>query len=412
MKLFPYQVEGVAWLAQRKTALLADEMGLGKTAQAICAAKGDTVVVCPASVQEVWRREQKRFPNGITRLRVFSYNRIAMDGPEGVSRFDTLILDEAHYLKSVEAQRTGAILTRGGLAHRAGRQIISVTGTPAPNHPLELWPLLRTLAPETILNHSGEPFSLEEFRHKFCVVDANDRSKVRGGRNLEELKDRIAPFVLRRKKSEVLKDMPPLRVDTLPLDSSRAAEYLSQIPEEEVRLLIKLLEAGEDPGQAAEYLATLVRLTGLAKARPATDWIANFLRSSDEKIVVFARHLDVMDELCARLSLFGPLRVDGSKTMTQRTEAIDLFQSDPAHRVLIGQIQAAGTGITLTAASTVLFVEHSWVPAENEQAAMRIHRIGQRNACVAYFAMLSGSIDEKIAAVAARKARDSLALFG
>lgn len=96
----------------------------------------------------------------------------------------------------------------------------------------------------------------------------------------------------------------------------------------------------------------------------------------------------------------------GDNSPAERQQAVDAFQNDPAVRVFIGQIQAAGTGLTLTAASDALFVESSWTPSDNQQAAMRIHRIGQRNACLVRFAMLAGSIDENIQRAVLRKTSD------
>jgi SWI/SNF-related matrix-associated actin-dependent regulator 1 of chromatin subfamily A len=126
--------------------------------------------------------------------------------------------------------------------------------------------------------------------------------------------------------------------------------------------------------------------------------------------VLFAHHREVIEGLQAGLS--GHVSITGQTPASSRGFIVDTFQNDPHARVFIGQIQAAGTGITLTAASDVLFVESSWVPAENQQAAMRIHRIGQKNACLIRFATLAGSIDEQIQKAVARKTADITALLG
>jgi SWI/SNF-related matrix-associated actin-dependent regulator 1 of chromatin subfamily A len=158
------------------------------------------------------------------------------------------------------------------------------------------------------------------------------------------------------------------------------------------------------------HVAQLRRLTGLAKVPAAIEWIKEWFEGGGGKLVVFAHHRDV---LAALYNAFGDCAamVTGGTTADVRQAEIDEFQNSPKCKIFIGQIQAAGTGLTLTASSDVLFVESSWVPAENEQAAARIHRIGQRNACTVRFAMLAGSIDEDIQKAVVRKTSDIARLF-
>jgi SWI/SNF-related matrix-associated actin-dependent regulator 1 of chromatin subfamily A len=164
--------------------------------------------------------------------------------------------------------------------------------------------------------------------------------------------------------------------------------------------------------EIAPHVAQLRRLTGLAKVKSCVDWIEDFIEGGGGKLVVFAHHRDVIDGVNKALAAQGTyvLAITGDTPSADRQTYIDAFQ-DGAAQVFIGQIQAAGTGITLTAASDALFVESSWVPAENEQAAMRIHRIGQRNACLVRFAALAGSIDEDIQRAVMRKTADIKKLF-
>lgn len=415
MDLFPYQIVGAKFLASVKRGLLADDMGLGKSAQAIAACDAiegclSVAVVCPASLVENWKREVKKFKRGPWTVQVTSYNKVAaFDGQE----FDVLILDEAHYLKSKSAKRTKAIFGEkcdgaGGLVSRAAN-VFCLTGTPTPNNPSELWPMLRAVMPECIEkpNKKGDlkPMAYWPFVERFCVTqDTGFGIKIIKGKNLPELKTRIAPFILRRKKEDVLKDLPPIRFDTLALEGKWPKEA-----NDESYAVAKILDEQGVEGLKAmgPHVAQLRRLTGLAKVPAAIEWIREWFEGGGGKLVVFAHHRDVIHELSKAFK--GYPVVDGSTT--DRQAQVDRFQNDSSAKIFFGQIQAAGTGLTLTASSDVLFVESSWVPAENEQAAARIHRIGQRNACTVRFAMLAGSIDEDIQRAVMRKTSDIARLF-
>jgi SNF2 family DNA or RNA helicase len=419
--LFPYQETGAAWLAKVGRGLLADEMGLGKSAQAIVAAQrlnpAPTVaVVCPASLRENWYREFERFWDGLPSydLHVESYDKVAR-GELGDREYDVLILDEAHYLKNHKAKRTQAILGRkcdgkGGLVARA-KHVFALTGTPTPNNPSELWPLARALFPEAIWNLKTErPMAYWTFTERYCVVrDTGFGLKIIKGRNVAELRERLGPHVLRRRKEEVLQDLPPIRFEMLPVEGKLTLPPDGKV---DAALVADILEAKGVDGLAeiAPHVASLRRLTGLAKVGPVIEWVKEWLEGGGQKLVLFAHHRDVILALEEGLGA-GVASVTGATTPLLRQEAIDDFQNDPGCRVFIGQLQAAGTGLTLTAASDLLFVETSWVPAENQQAAMRIHRIGQRNACLVRVASLAGSIDEDIQEALKRKLTDIRKLF-
>ncbi len=423
MKPFPYQLTGARFLAERKRALLADDMGLGKSAQAIMACDElgarNVLVICPASVRENWRREFAKW-SGIKPI-VQSYNNanaINTDPPPSDS-WDVLVLDESHYLKSKDAKRTRAIFGPkcdgvGGLVERA-KHVFLLTGTPAPNHAAELWPMLRACAPETIPSATGRPMSYWTYVSCYCRTRDNGFGlQIVGGKNLDKLKAAIAPFMLRRKKDEVLRDLPPIRFDTLAVEGADATWELPQAEKEWAdKLRAALAEKGVDAlREFAPHVAQLRRLTGLAKVKSCVEWIKDWLPCGDP-LVIFAHHRDVIAALekgCREAAETVPVWITGSTRAVQRQEAIDRFQAGKA-QVFIGQIQAAGTGITLTAASDVLFVEQDWTPAGNSQAAMRIHRIGQRNACMVRVACLAGSIDEDIQRALLRKMDDLKVLF-
>ncbi len=426
LELFPYQADGAKFLSEKGRALLADEPGLGKTAQAIRACDdlgaNYVVVVCPASVVENWRREFARFSfyHWTGNLIVLSYDRVVRDGTDPDHKIDVLILDEAHYLKNRKAKRTQAIFGpncdgKGGLVEHA-KHVFALTGTPAPNNPAELWPLLRALAPETIMATSGKPQSYWAFQTKYCVTRHNGFGiQIVRGKNLDTLKARIAPFTLRRKKEDVLRDLPGLRIDELSLQAADAIKAVRSIENDPaMQRIVEALEAAGAAGlvKIAPHVAELRRAVGLAKVGPVIEWVKDWFESGGGKLVLFAHHRDVVRELYDSLREFGPCAITGATPTHDRYRLVEAFQAEPHRRIFIGQIQAAGIGINLTAASDAVFVESSWVPAENEQAMMRIHRIGQHNACLVRFATLVGSLDERIQRVCMRKAEDIRRLFG
>lgn len=443
-QLYPYQIEGAKFLAQRGKAALFDPQGLGKTPQAIRAADlveaRQIVVCCPAAVKENWRREFARFSSRTLRVDVvqgrnhhfdaladvYVVNYDLLTSPAVMRALkrtapDLVILDEAHFLKNPRAKRTRAVYGplcngEGGLTH--GAKVFALTGTPIPNNPSELWPLLRAVGASCIrLPDNSGVMTLPAFVERFCTVRTTRFGEaITGGRNLDDLKNRLAPFALRRRKEDVLPDLPPFRVELAHLSSRDAAGKLARAMTEAPggEDLARALREARDDTEAADALAmaapamsTLRRLTGTLKAPLVAEMVADDLDAGMGKVVVFAIHRDVIasirDALTARG--YGVVVLDGSSGGEGRQTAIDAFQNDPGTHVFIGQITAAGTGITLTAASNAVFAEMSWVPADNAQAAMRIHRIGQKNSVLVRLATLPGTVDETVAQTVRRKTR-------
>ena len=398
MSLFPYQETGARWLAARRFAYLADEMGLGKTPQAICAADlagaRAVSVVCPASVKANWEREIERWSLGLWDYDVRSYDNAVR---HGLPRADTYIIDEAHYLKTPGAARTKTLLGAGSRL-RDGRRIWALSGTPAPNHLGEMWTWLRL-------------FGATELAHrKFLEAHVNFRDtpygpKVFGNKRgaAEKLAADLAPWFLRRRKAEVLSDLPPIRWG----DISLAPSVSDRLPAVDISLTM-----GDDLPAEDEHIARLRNQTGELKAAPLAAFLAEELQATGEKIVVFAWHRSVMDAIEQGLAKFGVARIDGSTPSAQRQGIVDRFQAENGCRVFLGQITAAGAGITLTAASNLIFAEMSWTPGDNAQAAMRVHRIGQDRPVLIRTATLRGSIDEAVNAVLARKTRALNELYG
>lgn len=411
-----WQTTGAAWLAQRRHALLADEMRVGKTLAALDGARlvraKDILVVCPAVARFNWARNIKEHlgrdaqillrrddrPGMLSRLCVTSYDLAAQCATE---TWDLAILDESHYLRRCEAGRTKTLLGKGGLIHRAARTWF-LSGTPAVNHYGELWQMLYVCG-----LYAG---SYEEFLREFCIVFQGPYgTQIRGSKNHEKLKELMAGFMLRRKFADIAPELPPIELSDYTIEMPREAGPLDS-PE-----LRAALESA-DPMAALEAqspaVATLRRHIGLAKVSQVAELVRDELDENDDKIVLFTYHRDVLDGLKRALMGFSPVSVAGGDTPTRREHAVQTFKNDPRCRVFIGQIIAAGTAIDLSAASNALFVESSWVPGENAQAAMRLQNINQDRKVTARFIGMAGSLDEKIQRVVRRKTRELSNLFG
>lgn len=441
--LYPYQDQGSDWLAERSAGYLGDDPGLGKTAQIITAAdRVDArriLVVCPASLKVNWAREFDKFSTrrrpvcipgsqdlvpatgplvcmvnyelaaGRGRQRPLLHKRLSDQG------WDVMAMDEGHALKDPASRRTRALLGQHGLYKNADH-VWPMSGTPMPNHMGELYPYLAALYPQATRGMDYDRW----LRHYLRVEEGAYGPRVLGNRStITQFKEDLDGFMLRRRRWEVLKDLPDLRTARLTVenDSALAAINAVELDDEDHELLQALL-GGEVDDSALDamdelYLATLRRLCGEAKAHALVDEVADELQGGVGKIVLMCWHRSTMDILQGGLARFGVARIDGS-TKNRQAE-VDRFQNpdySTSCRVFVGQIQAAGTGHTLTAAKDMIIVEPSWTPGDNLQAMLRIHRIGQTQDCLIRFAALAGSIDETIMAVAQRKADMLAEIFG
>jgi SNF2 family DNA or RNA helicase len=384
--LFTYQRAAVEFLAARQVAFLCDAMGLGKSAQAIRAA--DLIgalrllIICPAIARTNWKRELAKFGLLPRKVQVITCAAETVDSDADVVvvsydlaatpaiwrqllrlRFDILIADEAHALKSRTARRTGAVYGgrcdgEGGLIGRAQR-VWLLTGTPMPNHAGEVWTHLNALLPGTI-TAGPRRLTHPEFLERYCVIRPTQYGpRVVGNRNVVELRHLLQPHALRRRAENVLRDLPTIRFTTAVVDPGEALadlEAAEAVPE--LALLRSVLDAAnaktEIKADAADErdvliervlkaesiaLARLRRLTGVAKATAAVRLLRDELANGVlEKMVVFAHHREVLRTLAAGLARFGVVSVDGDTSPRRRQQAIDCFQNDPSSRVFLGQI--------------------------------------------------------------------------
>lgn len=454
--LFPYQLEGVDWLASKRYGLLAFEMGLGKTVTAIrgldrILAKR-VLVVCPSVARINWLREFEMWSEREHKITVmttlsekppadgvvicsFDYATanaaLLYKSPLSSQPWDVLIVDEAHFLKSHEAKRAKAIMGVGGVI-RASKRCWLLSGTPAPNNPGELWIMLYTFG-VTKLSYDG-------FINTYCVVRPTSFGlKIVKAKpeKIPELRQLLQTIMLRRMKKDVMKELPPISyghvsvepgfvdVEILPsftqyfLPVDRRDELKNEIARQAE--LLRAVYDNMNPevndklatmGAIQDSVSTLRRYVGLQKCQAAIDLIAGELTANAyKKIVIFAIHRDVIETMRLGLRKFGAVVLYGQTDPAKRQRNIDKFQNNPKCRVFIGNIHAAGTAITLTASSNVTFVEQDWVPGNNAQAIMRCHRIGQTEHVKVRFIVLDGTLDAKIGFILKRKTQDLTQIF-
>jgi SWI/SNF-related matrix-associated actin-dependent regulator of chromatin subfamily A-like protein 1 len=446
VSLRDYQHQGVAWLvdklAAHRAVLLADDAGLGKSLETLTTAHRigaeRVLIICPAGARRVWSAEIHRwFPAKDDRVCLVEPGTKVSDiqprlnplqpvililGYDETSNFksriiphlkyirwDLLVLDECHYLKN-PSYRTQAIYGVYGSRNNGAKgladyadKVLLLSGTPTPNHAGELWQHYRTFWPSSL---GPKRLTQYEFEDRFTRYrDTVFGRQVTGSKNQGELRAALADVVLRRRKSEVLTELPPLQLQDIPLAPSPWRGDLKLPADADDEDLIRALRS---PDTA---VATMRRELGLAKTPGTIAWVQERMAST-HKLLIFAWHHAVIDLLYRGLTEFYPVVVTGETSPKARAEAVARFQDHAGTRIFIGQILAAGTAITLTAASEVAIVEPSWVPGENYQAICRAHRLGQRDSVLASFLFLPGTLDERIMAVFRRKAGEIAELQG
>ncbi|MCK5133529.1 MAG: hypothetical protein KAR40_15420 [Candidatus Sabulitectum sp.] len=439
--LFPYQEVGASWLSGRVRGGLHDEMGIGKTATTIRALDitGATrcMIIVPAMLRGNWVREFRMFSNR-PNLRICQGANIHDFVAWQRSRFDILItsyelatkwaphmqehgefldavvMDESHFLKNPDTARARAILGPnsdgvGGVVGWAERSW-QLTGTPIPNDPIDIF---------TFLKFTGcMPLNITEFRRRYFTSRPTAYGFKQSCRPemISELQALVGNNSLRRTKRDVGMQLPPIFLTALSVDgdTSSVRHMMAEHPNLE-EAIVEALEHGGLSFIDAQHVATLRRLIGEAKAIPYARMLLSDLRSGQtDKRVVFGIHraaLGYVHKFLLRNKIDAVL-VNGDVSDRLRGEAVDRFQSEDKCRVFLGNIQAAGTGLTLTAAHEIDLLESSWTPAGNAQALMRVHRIGQAHNVYARLITLSGSFDEVVNKIVARKVRDIAEIEG
>ena len=428
-----HQLTGAQFLAERRTALLADLPRVGKTGTAIMAADmvgaRRILVVTTASGRPVWRRGFADWSMIGHKTQILTGGDKLADDAEVVivgwpqmadparimalwkHRWDVLIVDESHAAKSYEAKRTIALFdAAGGLAHRADR-VWCLSGTPQANSPFDLFPMLKALAPERLEADDDRPdvSDIDVFKRRYCKIKPKKIGFHRwidviiGGQNLEELAARLDGFYMRRTQQDVGITAPIYEI--MPLMASPAAVKRAQAAERtnvDAKVLAKIA-ADDLDGLRDDHLGPVRRIWGELKVAPLVEALREEFDSGLDKVVIAAWHTDVIGELAEQLAKFGVVTLTGATSAREREANVAAFQTDPAVRVFIGNIQAAGEAIDLSAAAELIFAEMSFVPKDAAQMAMRVTNFGQTRQPRVRVATLEGSIDDAIQTSLLRK---------
>ena len=412
-----YQRDGVRWLAFLRLAglggLLADDMGLGKTLQALCAVTGRTLVVAPTSVLFGWAEQARRFRpalrvavyHGARRtldpkadLTLTSYALLRLDAEAlAAVDWDTVVLDEAQAIKNPDSQ-----VARAAFA-LPGRFRLTLTGTPVENRLDELWSQLHFANP-------GLLGSLADFRERYAKPIAAGEPGAAA-----HLRARIAPFLLRRLKGDVARELPPRTEAVLhcELDTEERAVY-DAVRAASQKEVVARLQAGASVIEALELLLRLRQAAchrGLVpgqEARSSTK-LDVLLEALDEavaeghKALVFSQWTSLLDKIEPELrgGGLGFTRLDGSTV--DRAGVVERFQSADGPPVLLLSLRAGGVGLNLTAADHVFLMDPWWNPAVEEQAADRAHRIGQDKPVSVYRLVARDTVEERILELQERK---------
>ena len=460
--LRPYQAHGYHWLrflaGYGLNGILADEMGLGKTVQtlAMLQAQRDeegpwpTLIVCPTSLVDNWAAEALRFT---PRLRVLRYrgsparrDRLRKRIVEqdivlttyATARIDALllkdeqwrnvILDEAHTIKNASTATTKALKTI------PARHRLALTGTPVQNRLDELWSLFDFLMPGYLGRRTHFYRDYEDPIVRGQNNSATKEELQRSKELAEHLRERIAPFILRRLKSEVAKDLPEKIEQNIPcrLTPDQVALYCQYGQSDEARTAVREYERG-GAGAQAQVLAALTNLRKICNhpdlmyltkeigqgkkivplpgyetrsgKLPALCDLLDQCKSGGHRALIFCQHtsmLDIMEHML-RERREGFLRLDGSTQATSRQGLVDRFNADESLLAFLLSTRAGGAGLNLTGADTVIFYDHDWNPANDRQAQDRAYRIGQTRVVNVYRLVTKGTLEDKILERQARK---------
>lgn len=388
----------------------ADEMGLGKTIQSLSVCEtlrfAKVLIICPAVVTLVWREEIKKWCKSIIYFEIMSYDMAAKVAPQlNMQRWDCLILDECHKVKNHETKRSQAIFTH---LWPNIRYKICLSGTPFTSNVLDCWTLFSRLAPEYFADYW-------KFAHRYTHVNRTPfGTKFEGIKNAAELKRLIrSTFFIRRTKEEVLPELPEKTWQKITLPESLAVKMT---PEEElehkkyVQRVIAAFKRGQPIRRAPPVSsATWRKAQGLKKIPYILEFSKNLL-DQNIPIILMCYHLDFVNAIRIGLREFNPVVITGETNAKDRESAVRTFQEGGTD-CFLGNIQAAGVGITLTRSSTILFGEYSWLPSDMQQCVARAVRIGQKNHVHVYYFVVTGSIEENMLNTVISRAEDFKAIL-
>jgi superfamily II DNA or RNA helicase len=425
-KLRPYQIQGAEWLLGKARgglgALLADEMGLGKTVQTLAAIEtlpGTTLVVCPSSLVWNWKREAQRFLPDISVL--------ALDGPDREKRFATIpahrlvvtsyallrrdiesyrgmtfsavVLDEAQHIKNPDSQNAKA-----ACALNAQSRFI-LTGTPVENSLRDLWSLFEFILP-------GYLGSRQDFKERYEIPLLNGER----GAVWNRLSRRLEPYLMRRRKQEILTELPAKIEQVIEVELSAAQKAAYTQLQQAARTQIDELRNQSSGAARMRALTALLRLrqaccdlrllgiedSPSSKLNALLELVGETI-DGGHRALIFSQFTAMLDIIGGALeeSEIAFCRLDGSTP--NRQEVVDRFQNDEQVPLFLISLKAGGVGLNLTAADTVIHFDPWWNPAVEAQATDRAHRIGQQRIVTSIKLIARDTVEERVLRMQERK---------
>ena len=399
-----HQKEAIQKLVENKKFILADDMGLGKTTSTIISALETGVkkvlIICPASLKINWQREIENYSDRTTSIiegkkwddadfviinydiiKNFHDDKKKAESTIVKSKFDLVIVDEAHYVQNSQAQRTKLINDIG----RNVERVWLLTGTPITSRPINYFNLLNLIDSPVAQNWMAyvkrycNGFQFQAGRRKIWNVS--------GASNLEELRDRTSPLVLRRLKENVL-DLPEKIITPV---------YLRLKSKEYEELMGEYYDWYDKSGESDSLTLQFTKLTKVRQViaeekTKATIELCENIIEQGKKVIVFTNFTKSLEMI---LQHFGKsaVRLDGQMSQKERQLSVDNFQNDENITVFVGNIKAAGVGITLTAAEAVVMNDLSFLPSDHSQAEDRSYRYGQKNNVLVYYPIFDNTVE-------------------
>jgi len=401
-----HQKESIQKLVENKKFILADDMGLGKTTSTIIAAletgAKKVLIICPATLKINWKREIENYTDrsifiaegknfstehdfviiNYDIIKNFHDTKRKAESQIADANFDLVVVDEAHYIKNPQAQRTKLI---NDLVKKVDRLWL-LTGTPMTSRPIDYFNLLSLVDSPVAKNWMAYVIrycSGYQFR-----VGPRKVWNVMGASNLEELRDRTASLLLRRLKQDVL-DLP---------DKIITPVYLRLKSKEYEELMGEYYNWYEKNTEESKSLT--VQFTKLTKVRQIiadekinqTIELAENILEQGKKVIIFCNFTNSLNKICEHFGK-SAVKLDGSMTKPERQFAVDQFQENEKIKVFVGNIKAAGVGITLTSAEAVIMNDLSFLPSDHSQAEDRAYRYGQKNNVLVYYPIFENTIE-------------------
>jgi SNF2 family DNA or RNA helicase len=427
-ELYPYQKEGIEFALFKKNAIIADEMGLGKTIQAIATAVlkkevfgfSKTLVVCPASLKEQWKREIEKFSNekalvvsGLPHERakqyldqdhfffIINYETVLRDAI-AINRagMDFLILDEVQRAKNYETK------TASSLKRIETKHILAITGTPIENRLIDIYSVMSILDPQFF-------GPLWEFSYQHCLFDPEKYNKINGYYNLQKLNHKLEEILIRREKRKVIEQLPNQRHITIPVELSPLQAELHGSFARALSLILRKKFLTPYDLQRIQLLLANMRMVcdstylidDETNESPKLEELKHILLekldvpNKDVKIIIFSEWVKVhkLIGMLLRENEIGFVELNGKIPVKMRGELIRKFENNPQYKIFLST-EAGGSGLNLQIADTLINFELPWNPAKKNQRIGRIDRIGQKSSNLTIYNLITqNSIEQQIA---------------